>query len=113
MPYKDVRTLLAHNMKRYRSILHISQMRLAAKVGCSSTMIGNVEILKRFPSPENLNKIARALHVHPSELFKEESLAINQIQALYDLKTQVEANLRHAIGELLAEGDNIKHERRV
>ena len=109
MPYTDVRTLLAYNMKRYRTILNISQMALAGRVGCSSTMIGNVETLKRFPSPENLNKIAHALKVHPSELFREDSLAINEIQALYALRALMEANLRRAIGELLADGDIAEH----
>ena len=69
----DVRVLLARNMKRCREILGLSQMKLADRVGCSTTLIGNIEIGKRFPSAENLNKIAAALDIPPSELFAEDS----------------------------------------
>jgi predicted transcriptional regulator len=53
----DCRKLLARNMKKYRQILGISQIILADKVGCSTTLIGNIEIGKRFP----LQKILIAL----------------------------------------------------
>ena len=46
----DVRVLLAKDMKRYREIFGISQMELAEKIGCSPTLIGKIEIMKRFPS---------------------------------------------------------------
>ena len=65
----DVRMLLAKNMKRYREILGLSQMNLAEKVGCSPTLIGKIEIMKRFPSADNLNLIAKALKIEPADLF--------------------------------------------
>ena len=40
----DYRQLLARNMKKYRKFLGFSQMALAEKVGCSPTLIGNIEI---------------------------------------------------------------------
>ncbi|MBU0929300.1 MAG: helix-turn-helix transcriptional regulator [Spirochaetes bacterium] len=103
MPYDDVRVLLARNMKRYRDILRLSQMELAHRVGCSPTMIGNIEIHKRFPSPGNINKIAGALHIHPSELFSDDSPAIDRIQMVYEVRERLEANIKKAIAELLAE----------
>ena len=36
----DCRKLLAKNMKKYRQILGISQMAMAEKVGCSTTLLG-------------------------------------------------------------------------
>jgi len=68
----DCRKLLAKNMKKYRQILGISQMLLAEKVGCSTTLIGNIEINKRFLSAENINRIAKALEVRISDLFAEQ-----------------------------------------
>ena len=65
----DVRVLLAKNMKRYREILGLSQMDLSEKVGCSPTLIGKIEIMKRFPSADNLNLIAKALKIKPADLF--------------------------------------------
>jgi len=65
----DVRVLLAKNMKNFREILGISQMGLAEKIGCSPTLIGKIETMKRFPSADNINRIAEALGVAPSDLF--------------------------------------------
>jgi transcriptional regulator with XRE-family HTH domain len=81
-------------------------MALAEKVGCSTTMIGNIETLKRFPSPDNLNHIAEALRVHPSELFTENSTAINQIQTVYEVRERLEANIKKAIAEILTDEDS-------
>jgi len=104
--YTDIRVLLARNMKRLRDILQLSQMALAERVGCSTTMIGNIETLKRFPSPENINRIAAALHVPPSDLFSENSQAVGQIQTVYEVKSRLEANIKKAIEEILSEPES-------
>lgn len=106
MPYTDVRVLLARNMKRIRNILKLSQMALAERVGCSTTMIGNIETLKRFPSPENINRIAAALRVPPSELFSEVSQTINQIQTVYEVRERLEATIKKAIEEIISESES-------
>ena len=98
----DVRVLLARNMKRCREILGLSQMKLAERVGCSTTLIGNIEIGKRFPSAENLNKIAAALDIPPSELFAEESSAIDRMQTTQELRARLEKKVLKAIGDVLS-----------
>jgi transcriptional regulator with XRE-family HTH domain len=98
----DVRVLLARNMKRCREILGLSQMKLAERVGCSTTLIGNIEIGKRFPSAENLNKIAAALDISPSELFAEESAAIDRMQSTQELRARLEKKVLKAIGDALS-----------
>jgi transcriptional regulator with XRE-family HTH domain len=98
----DVRVLLARNMKRCREILGLSQMKLADRVGCSTTLIGNIEIGKRFPSAENLNKIAAALDIPPSELFAEDSSAIDRMQTTQELRARLEKKVLKAIGEALS-----------
>ena len=65
----SVRILLAKNMKRFREISGISQMGLAEEIGCSPTLIGKIETMKRFPSAENIDRIAEALKIAPSDLF--------------------------------------------
>jgi len=57
----DVRVLLARNMKRCRSVLGLSQMALAERIGCSTTLIGNIETMHRLPSADSLNRIDEAL----------------------------------------------------
>ena len=65
----DLRVLLAQNIKKYRKIRGFSQEMLAEKAGTSTTHIGMVEIGKKFPSIQMLEKIANALGVDTPELF--------------------------------------------
>jgi transcriptional regulator with XRE-family HTH domain len=97
----DCRKLLAKNMKKYRRLLGISQMALAEKVGCSTTLIGNIEINKRFPSADNINRIARALEVKVADLFREDEPESMKIMASKrELKTRFEKLMSTAIDEL-------------
>jgi transcriptional regulator with XRE-family HTH domain len=96
----DCRKLLARNMKKYRQILGISQMVLAEKVGCSTTLIGNIEINKRFPSAENINRIAKALEVEVSELFEEEPESLKVMASKKELKTRLEKGISALINEI-------------
>ncbi|MDR0453087.1 MAG: helix-turn-helix transcriptional regulator [Treponema sp.] len=87
-------------MKRYRKILSLSQMALAEKVGCSTPLIGNIEINRRFPSAENINRIANALEVKISDLFAEsEPAALSGISSRQELKIRLERNVIRAIDE--------------
>jgi transcriptional regulator with XRE-family HTH domain len=97
--------LLAQNMKRCREILGLSQMDLAEKVGCSPTLIGKIEIMKRFPSADNLNRIANALKVEPADLFAAtgESQAIKAISSEQERKTRLKEKVLQAIDEALEE----------
>jgi transcriptional regulator with XRE-family HTH domain len=101
----DVRVLLAQNMKRCREILDLSQMNLAEKVGCSPTLIGKIEIMKRFPSADNLNRIAKALKVEPADLFAKigESQAIKAIGSEQEQKARLKKKVLQAIDEALEE----------
>jgi transcriptional regulator with XRE-family HTH domain len=97
----DCRKLLARNMKKYRQILGISQIALAEKVGCSTTLIGNIEIYKRFPSADNINRIAKALEVKVSDLFAEQEPESMKVMATKrELKTRFEKLIDKAIDEL-------------
>ncbi|MDR1352386.1 MAG: helix-turn-helix domain-containing protein [Treponema sp.] len=102
----DCRVLLAKNMKKFRKILSLSQMALAEKVGCSTTLIGNIEINRRFPSAENINRIANALEVKISDLFAEPgSAALSELSDRQDLKMRLERNIVAAINETFKKED--------
>ena len=97
----DCRQLLAQNMKKYRKILGISQMSLAEKVGCSATLIGNIEINKRFPSADNINRIAEALHVKVSDLFAEqEPESMKTMATKKEFRARLGKHMDKAIDEL-------------
>jgi transcriptional regulator with XRE-family HTH domain len=93
--------LLANNMKRCRKILDLSQAELAERVSCSTTLIGNIETLKRFPSARNLDRIAAALGIPPSDLFAEDSAAIKALQSKYEVREKFEKTMRQALNEAL------------
>jgi transcriptional regulator with XRE-family HTH domain len=97
----DCRKLLSKNMKKYRQILGISQMALAERIGCSTTLIGNIEISKRFPSAGNINKIAKALEVKVADLFEEtEPESMKRMTSKRDLKVKFEKLMVKAIDEI-------------
>ena len=96
----DCRLLLARNMKKYREVQGISQMALAETIGCSITFIGNIEINRRFPSAENINRIAKALNVKVADLFAEqEPESMKKMACKKELKTKLERLMGKVIDE--------------
>jgi len=65
----DIRLVLAGNMKKYRKILQISQEKLAETINTAPNYIAMIEVGKRFPSADMLERIAQALNVDTPELF--------------------------------------------
>lgn len=69
----DLRATFIKNLKIYRNRLKISQMKLAELSETSTSYIGEIEIGKKFPSIEMIQKIAAALQIAPYQLFMTES----------------------------------------
>ena len=68
----SVRLLLAQNMRRARKQLRLSQMELAERCQLSPSYVGEIEVGRKYPSAETLQKIADGLHMHPYQLFLEQ-----------------------------------------
>jgi len=100
----DVRILLAKNMKKFRKILGFSQMELAEKIGCSTTLIGKIEIMKRFPSADNINLIAKALKIATADLFidSENSEMQKSMASKQKRKSQLKTKINKAIDDFFA-----------
>jgi len=64
-----LRTILAENLKAFRSEIGLSQLKLAALVDTAPNYIAMIEAEKRFPTDTMLEKIAAALQKEPFELF--------------------------------------------
>ena len=71
----DIRQVLAANMKKYRKIQGISQAKLAERINTATNYIAMIEIGKKFPSPNMLERIAQALNVDTPELFTTQTVA--------------------------------------
>lgn len=65
-----LREIFATNIKLVRSKLGLSQEELAAKCNLHRTYISSVERSKRNVSIDNIEKIALALNVPPSQLLE-------------------------------------------
>jgi len=65
----DVRALLAMNLKRARNNRGWSQLALANELGMAPQFISNIELGKRWASPESIERLCKALHIKPYQLF--------------------------------------------
>jgi transcriptional regulator with XRE-family HTH domain len=68
----DLRAVFIVNLKKFRKKEGFSQMKLAEKCNTAASYIGEIEIGRKFPSIEMIEKIAQALGVEPYRFFKEE-----------------------------------------
>jgi transcriptional regulator with XRE-family HTH domain len=101
----SARKILAENLKRLRKIAGISQAVLAERAGCSPTMIGNIEITKRFPSAESLDRLAAALGVPVRELFLEDSPVTERTLYTSEVRERLARDLRTVIDAVLDAGE--------
>ena len=63
-----LRKILSQNIKKNRSLLHISQAKLAEYADISFSYLTDIERCKTWVSDKTLANIARALNVPPHEL---------------------------------------------
>ncbi|MDR1970570.1 MAG: helix-turn-helix transcriptional regulator [Treponema sp.] len=70
-------------MKQKRHALGLSQARLAEKINAAPTYIAMIELEKKFPSVEMLEKIAGALEMDAPELFSAEGLPEDSLKKLH------------------------------
>jgi transcriptional regulator with XRE-family HTH domain len=96
---KSLRELLAYNMKVNRGRLGLSQAKLAERSGLSTQYIAMIELTRKFPSPEMLEKIAKALEIDPPGLFSMPT-AEGQVR---ELQKTVLLDLEKAVTEAVAQ----------
>ena len=64
-----LRQILAANIKIHRRLLGISQAKLAEMSNIAPSYIAMIELEKKFPSDEVLERIAHSLKIDPCGLF--------------------------------------------
>ena len=69
----NIRKLFAENLKKYRHAVGLSQAKLAERVDTSTHYIGMLEIKRKFPSPEMMERLARALGIDTTDFFLREA----------------------------------------
>jgi transcriptional regulator with XRE-family HTH domain len=79
----NLRQVLALNMRERRYELGLSQAKLAEKANTAPTYIAMIELEKKFPSVEMLERIAQALEIDTTELFSVKPLSGDSIKKLH------------------------------
>jgi transcriptional regulator with XRE-family HTH domain len=69
-----VRTLLAANLKRYRTKMGLSQEKLAEAADISTNYLSALETGRKWPYPETLAGLADALGIPVSQFFAAEGV---------------------------------------
>jgi len=111
----SLRELLALNLRECRRKLGLSQAKLAEKTGLSTQYIAMIELSRKYPSPESLEKLAQALEVDTPELFSmqpsaQEAAVKLQRAILADLSSKVEEKVDGAVKAAVSEvvADHLK-----
>jgi transcriptional regulator with XRE-family HTH domain len=68
-----IRELLALNIRKYRHARGWSQAKLAERVNTSAHYIGMLETRSKYPSPEMVERIAAALDIDSTDLFRRDA----------------------------------------
>jgi len=73
----NLQQIFIENLRRIRTEKGMSQMQLAEKCNTSANYISEIEMGRRIPSFEKIEKIAEALKIAPSQLFFDTRAAEN------------------------------------
>ena len=79
----NLRHVLAINMKKKRHTFGLSQAKLAEKINTAPTYIAMIELEKKFPSVDMLERIASALNMDTTELFSTKPLPEDSLKKMH------------------------------
>jgi len=92
----SLRDILASNLKENRKKHGISQAKLAEKANITTQYIAMIEVSRKFPTPEMLDRIAKALDIEAYELFVVKPSPEGAMELLHDTLV---GNIERIVGE--------------
>ena len=92
----NIKEILARNLKENRRRLGITQPELAEKASMSTQYLAMIEIARKFPTADILERLAVALSINPHELF---SVAVSPERALEQLQQKILDNISKKLDE--------------
>ena len=102
LPYKQIMTnikeILAQNLKESRKKLGITQPELAERAGMSTQYLAMIEIARKFPTADILERLSVALGINPHQLF---SVAVSPERAMEQLQLSILDNMDRAMEQAL------------
>ena len=79
----NLREIFAHNLKKHRKNIGLSQEKLAEKVNVSIHHIAMIEIARSYPAMDLVERLAGVLNVEIHELFIDPLSPPEQMERLY------------------------------
>jgi transcriptional regulator with XRE-family HTH domain len=113
-----LKQVFIHNLREFRRKEGLSQMKLAEYCDTAPSYIGDIEIGRRFPSMEMIEKIAGVLKIEPYHFFKNKTEDNHDADAenLFprlpnsmkkQIKTQIKTQIDQSTSEILSEINEI------
>jgi transcriptional regulator with XRE-family HTH domain len=97
---KNIREVLAFNLKENRRRNGFSQDRLAELAGISTQYLATVETCRKFPTPEVLERLAKACGIETHQLF---GVSTTPEEALERLHQSIVTDIKHVVRETIQE----------
>jgi len=95
---EDIREILAANIKENRRKKGLTQEKLAEMADMSLNYLAILELARKFPSGEMLERIAEVLEIEPHELFLVDTSPQNELE---QLRREIKDDINNAFGERL------------
>jgi transcriptional regulator with XRE-family HTH domain len=92
----SVREILAYNLKENRKKCGLSQAKLAEKANITTQYIAMIEVSRKFPTPEMLDRLAIALGIETYQLFIVKPSPEDAMERLHDTLV---SNIEHVVAE--------------
>jgi transcriptional regulator with XRE-family HTH domain len=117
-----LKQIFVQNLKEFRKKEGLSQMKLAEYCGTAHSYIGEIEVGRKFPSMDLIEKIARILRIEPYLFFKSKTgknnlSEIEQVnvrmpysskkQLLKQIKSHIKKHISQSTSQIMSEINEI------
>ncbi|MDR1108263.1 MAG: helix-turn-helix transcriptional regulator [Spirochaetaceae bacterium] len=100
---ENIRDILARNIKENRRKRGLTQAKLAEKADITTQYIAMIEVSRKFPTPEMLERIAKALEIETYQLFSADPTVEAALERLYRTVAQdIERVVAEAVQKALS-----------
>ncbi|MDR0501708.1 MAG: helix-turn-helix transcriptional regulator [Treponema sp.] len=103
----SIRDILAHNLKENRKKCGFSQVKLAEKASITTQYIAMIEVSRKFPTPEMLDRLANALDIETYQLFLVKTSPEDAMERLHNTLV---CNIERVVSEAVEKAINVKYQ---
>ena len=98
----SIREILAKNLREHRRKCGFSQEKLSEKADISTQYLAMIEIARKFPASEVLERLAKAMNIHVYELFLIDHSPREELELIRrDLLAEVKKTFKEVVEQAL------------